>query len=108
MRFIIHFTVSRVGEVVVTDYDDGQNAETTLTLISQSPGDNFEYNSGTRSIMTKHSLDREQEDTYYIVMQAVDHGASPNTGTGTLTITVLDENDNPPYFTQSYEVHVTF
>ena len=93
--------------MVVRDYDAGANAQTELTLIRQQPGENFWYNSRTRSIMTNTSLDRETEDTYYIEMLAVDKGNPSQTGTGTLTVTVQDVNDNPPYFTKTYEVSIT-
>ena len=104
--FLFYFAGTKVAEVVVRDYDAGQNALTDLTLLQQGPGNNFRFNPVTGAIETIHSLDREAEDTYHIVMQAVDRGTSPQTGTGTLTITVLDVNDNPPYFTQTYEVCV--
>lgn len=97
--------VVQVGRVVVMDYDAGENAEVNISMLSQGPGDNFDFRDGY--IFTKNILDREEEDTYFILMQAVDHGDPSLTGTGTLTISVGDINDNPPYFTQNYEFTIS-
>lgn len=43
-------------------------------------------------------LDREEDDTLILVITAEDHGSPENTGSVTMTITLLDENDNPPTF----------
>lgn len=43
-------------------------------------------------------LDREDDDTLILVITAEDHGSPENTGSVTMTITLLDENDNPPTF----------
>ena len=99
----------QVGRVVVTDYDAGVNAEVELSILSQGPGDNFRLNDRTGFIETTQVLDREVEDTYFILMQAVDKGSPRLTGTGTLTITVQDINDNAPYFmVDRYEVGTIF
>lgn len=45
------------------------------------------------------SLDREVQDSYAIVMQAVDKGTPPLTGQATLHVMITDTNDQSPYFT---------
>lgn len=51
-------------------------------------------------------LDRETQDFYSFIVEAIDGGIPARTGTLTLNVQVLDENDNPPIFNQS-EYHAS-
>lgn len=51
-------------------------------------------------------LDRETQDFYSFTVEAFDGGIPARTGTLTLNVQVLDENDNPPIFNQS-EYHAS-
>lgn len=57
----------------------------------------------TGKVTTSKSLDREssfvKNNTYIVKILAIDNGTPPLTGTGTLTIGILDENDNAPLLT---------
>lgn len=44
------------------------------------------------------SLDREAQDSYALVVLAIDYGSPPLTGSATVYITVADDNDEKPYF----------
>ena len=103
--FQLHVFVvdSWVGDVVVTDYDTGVNAQYDLRLVSQGPEEHFNLTS-TGSIVTTAKLDREAIDTYYIIIEAKDKGTPRLSGSGTLTVSVLDANDNAPYFNRTYSV----
>jgi cadherin EGF LAG seven-pass G-type receptor 1 len=58
-------------------------------------------------IRTATTLDRESVAEYHLEVQAVDKGELPRTGRTTVTIEVLDINDNPPKFEkQSYAVSI--
>ncbi|XP_056588579.1 cadherin-like protein 26 isoform X2 [Triplophysa dalaica] len=54
----------------------------------------------TGHVSTVKVLDREspllKNDTYTVILYAVDNGIPAMTGTGTLIIYLIDENDNPP------------
>ena len=51
-----------------------------------------------------HSLDHEHKRDYELVILATDHGTVQRTTTQTLTIMVIDVNDQPPRFEQSIYV----
>ena len=44
----------------------------------------------------EQSLDRERKSRYQLTVLAIDQGSPPRTGSATVRITVLDQNDNPP------------
>ena len=58
-------------------------------------------------LQLKHNLDREHCQQYEYELRAIDGGVPPLTGTTTLTVNVVDENDNYPLFQQpSYDTEV--
>ena len=46
------------------------------------------------------SIDREERANYTLIVEAVDQGAIPLTGSAMLQISVLDVNEHPPVFSQ--------
>ena len=50
--------------------------------------------SGGLSLMS--TLDRERDDNYVLSVVARDGGAEPRSSNATVSVTVLDENDNDP------------
>ncbi|XP_039592498.1 neural-cadherin [Polypterus senegalus] len=81
------------GKKSVLTYRIIQNVrnEVSLNLFSIHPS------TGTISNVRK-TLDREQNDKYFVIVEAMDGGGL--TGTGTATILVSDINDHAPIFTQ--------
>lgn len=53
----------------------------------------------------RKSLDREQQSSYQLQVLVQDGGTPPRSTTGTIYITVLDENDNAPAFLHVAEGH---
>lgn len=47
------------------------------------------------------TLDREQQSSYQLLLVVQDGGSPPRSATGTVFITVLDDNDNDPAFSHS-------
>ncbi|EMP31757.1 Protocadherin Fat 4 [Chelonia mydas] len=50
------------------------------------------------NIMTLVSLDREEQDLYSIIVEAIDSAMPPNSAVTSVTIIVNDTNDNSPVF----------
>lgn len=57
------------------------------------------YSAG--EISTRMTLDREQQSSYQLLVVVQDGGSPPCSATGTVFITVLDDNDNDPAFIHS-------
>ncbi|KAJ7418566.1 hypothetical protein BTVI_28721 [Pitangus sulphuratus] len=87
---------SSVGRVTASDRDAGQNSRLTYRLLQHDP--NFLIHAQTGEVSTKHSLDREQQSSFQLLVIVQDGGAPPRSATGTIYVTVLDENDNAPAF----------
>ncbi|XP_030634016.1 protocadherin-16 [Chanos chanos] len=85
------------GRVSATDRDAGLNSRLTYRLLH--PSRHFQINSQTGEISTRMALDRENQSSYQLVVVVQDAGMPPRSATGTVFITVLDENDNAPAFT---------
>ncbi|KAM4546524.1 protocadherin-16 [Fundulus diaphanus] len=87
------------GRVSATDRDAGLNARLTYRLLHSDR--HFQINSQTGEISTRLALDREQQSSYQLVVVVQDGGTPPRSTTGTVHITVMDENDNAPDFTHA-------
>ncbi|KAJ3610697.1 hypothetical protein NHX12_022789, partial [Muraenolepis orangiensis] len=89
---------SSVFKVQVRDPDEDNNGLVTLVLQVGMPRLNFHLNTSTGVLTSTAALDREQIGQYYLRIIARDAGRFPRTSTSTLTITVLDVNDETPTF----------
>ncbi|XP_030347049.1 protocadherin Fat 4-like [Strigops habroptila] len=95
-----------LGVFSATDLDIGVNALIIYSLQDDFAG-TFHIDSSTGKLTTKTSLDRETVDSYELKIIATDSGKPPQSASLVLSITVEDENDNPPVFPQrSYSVTV--
>ncbi|KAM9676991.1 desmocollin-1 [Dama dama] len=107
-------TGTSVGKVTAIDLDEPDTLHTRLRykILQQIPNNprHFTVHPDTGVITTTTPLlDREKCDTYKLIMEVRDMGGQPFGlfNTGTITISLEDENDNAPYFTEtSYTVEV--
>lgn len=84
--------------VQVTDADAGLNRKISYSLIDSADGQ-FSINEASGIIQLEKHLDREQQAVYTLTVKAVDQGLPRKlTATGTVVVSVLDINDNPPVF----------
>ena len=67
----------------------------------------WNVNTSKLCLCVKEKLDRELEPTYKLNLIARDGGIESNTGSITVIVNVLDENDNDPRFERSvYDVTI--
>ncbi|XP_063042701.1 protocadherin-7b isoform X2 [Engraulis encrasicolus] len=85
---------SPVGMVTVMDADKGPNAQMSLYIEEEEEIFSIENDTGT--IFSTVSFDREQKTQYSFRVKAVDGGDPPRSATTTVSLFVIDENDNPP------------
>lgn len=95
------------------DADEGEFGTQGYRIMNVGMLDLFrlEYRGGSEThpsldLILISKLDRETRDFYSFTVEAFDGGIPARTGTLTLSVQVLDENDNPPIFNQS-EYHAS-
>ncbi|XP_048220469.1 protocadherin-7 isoform X2 [Perognathus longimembris pacificus] len=96
---------SPVGMVTVMDADKGRNAEMSLYIEENSNIFSIENDTGT--IYSTMSFDREHQTTYTFRVKAVDGGDPPRSATATVSLFVMDENDNAPAVTLPRNISYT-
>ncbi|XP_037498235.1 protocadherin-like wing polarity protein stan isoform X1 [Rhipicephalus sanguineus] len=100
-----------VVTVRATDQDSGSNANIDYSIVNPD-GMNSAFGIDSKSgiITTQTSLDRELISFYSLIVQASDSGpvTDRKSASTTVEITVLDDNDNYPQFSErSYSVKVS-
>ncbi|XP_029030890.1 cadherin-23-like [Betta splendens] len=89
---------SSLFRVQVEDPDEDKNGLITMALQVGMPRLDFYLNTSTGVLTSTAVLDREQIGQYYLRIIAYDAGKFPRTSTSTLTVSVLDVNDETPTF----------
>lgn len=96
---------------VATDDDIGKNGVQTYEIVIRNDGGKFGLKiSRPTSQLTKlklvvsKRLDREKNNSYYLVIEARDGGSPPKVARKGLNITILDSNDHIPKFSQDLYV----
>ncbi|KAK7006067.1 Cadherin EGF LAG seven-pass G-type receptor 2 [Halocaridina rubra] len=101
---------STVLTVRATDQDAGPNAELRYTILNPTGANEvFRLDPKSGELTTRLPLDREQHSRYSLSIQAEDQGPTQHrkAATAQITISVLDENDNYPQFSErTYTVEV--
>ncbi|NXF31776.1 CAD23 protein, partial [Nyctibius bracteatus] len=91
-------TGSSVFQVVAIDLDEGPNGQVMYRMQVGMPRMDFLIN-GTSGLVTSTAvLDRERIAEYYLRVVASDAGVPSKSSTSTLTVKVLDVNDESPTF----------
>ncbi|XP_061078966.1 protocadherin Fat 4-like [Conger conger] len=86
-----------VCSISTSDLDQGDNGKVTLSL--SNPGAPFQFTEDGM-LLAVGPLDREEKDTYDLVIAASDHGSPQRKNVTYITVTVTDVNDNAPEFSQ--------
>ncbi|KAJ9591219.1 hypothetical protein L9F63_002225, partial [Diploptera punctata] len=89
-----------VAGITATDEDTGVNAQIYYAFVSGNEHSWFEMDVDSGLITTRASLDREIQDTVELRISARDGGPNPKWAYTQLKVTILDENDERPVFSQ--------
>ncbi|PAA63339.1 hypothetical protein BOX15_Mlig002557g1 [Macrostomum lignano] len=85
--------------IVSTDADIGANAILAYQIIAFTPANNFSVNNnGQLSVFASNMLDRERNAAYNLTLRVRDMGTPSQSTTFTVSINILDVNDNTPSF----------
>ncbi|TRY59248.1 hypothetical protein DNTS_026386 [Danionella cerebrum] len=90
-----------VIHIQANDADSGENARLDYCLTDTPPGFPFVINNSTGWITVSLELDRETTEYYTFGVEARDNGAPVMSSSASISITVLDVNDNVPKFTEN-------
>ena len=93
--------------VTAVDRDCGSNGEITYSFQDSSTYGLFNISESTGAVTSLRPLDREQRDSYNFTVVATDGGMPRQSSSISITLQVLDINDNAPLFEQEvYELAV--
>ncbi|CAD5125875.1 DgyrCDS14066 [Dimorphilus gyrociliatus] len=88
-----------VAQVSALDIDSDQYSKLTYHIISGNTNEVFKIEPAyTGVIKTNVILDREIKDRYELIIEAKDKGFPVNSASCTFIVTVLDVNDNAPFW----------
>jgi hypothetical protein len=90
-----------VDRFSVNDADSGRNGEFSCKLSSYTNFLMVALYKNEYVIQTTRAMDREAVDSHPITVMCSDHGTPPRTYQLSFKVNVLDENDNPPKFTDT-------
>ncbi|MED6290165.1 hypothetical protein CHARACLAT_010303 [Characodon lateralis] len=93
-------------QVVAEDVDQGQNGQVTYSIQSSSLSGLFKIDPMTGSITTAAIMDREIFTKTKLVVTATDRGSPRLSGLATLTVIIVDQNDNSPTIPLPQEVRI--
>ncbi|XP_006867992.1 PREDICTED: protocadherin-23-like [Chrysochloris asiatica] len=96
-----------IGKITAVDKDSGKNGQLSYFLLSD--GKFFKMNSNTGELVNWVALDHEHQGHHQVTVLVTDHGSPPRNVTMVVYISVVDINDNKPYFPQCLlgeELHI--
>ncbi|CAD5124818.1 DgyrCDS13080 [Dimorphilus gyrociliatus] len=99
-----------IGSVIIdvdaTDSDTGDNAALTYTIASGDALGHFMIDAGTGILSLKTSLNYEANIVHNPVVVVSDRGSPSLSVTVTLTVSVVDNNDNSPQIPSTYTFNI--
>ncbi|KRY89825.1 Cadherin-related tumor suppressor [Trichinella pseudospiralis] len=93
------FTI--IGHIKAIDKDHFHNSQIFYSIV-QGNTSIFQIDSASGELLMTGILDREECENYTLEIQAIDSGFPRLSSKATVFINVIDLNDNPPIFNQSY------
>ncbi|XP_029303816.1 protocadherin-16 [Cottoperca gobio] len=93
-------------QVMAEDVDQGQNGQVTYSIQSSGMSGLFKIDPMTGSITTAAIMDREIFTQTKLVVTATDRGSPRLAGSATLTVIIVDQNDNSPTIPLPKEIRI--
>ncbi|XP_044747791.1 cadherin-related tumor suppressor [Coccinella septempunctata] len=90
-----------VAGITASDEDSGVNAQIFYAFVSGNDHQWFSINPESGLITTRTTLDRELQGAVELNISAKDGGPNPKWAYTQLKVTILDENDEAPQFSQN-------
>ncbi|XP_059919761.1 protocadherin alpha-C2-like [Gadus macrocephalus] len=91
-----------IAVVSISDKDSGDNGQVDLTVQANLPFKLKESSGNFFELVVSEALDREKAPEYEITFTVTDRGSPPLSDNETMTLELLDVNDNVPQFPQSF------
>ncbi|XP_072288380.1 protocadherin alpha-C2-like [Eucyclogobius newberryi] len=91
-----------IAVVSVSDKDSGDNGEVDLHIPRHMPFKLRQSSDNYYELVVSEALDREKVPEYDITFTVTDRGSPPLSDNETMTLELLDVNDNVPQFPQSF------
>ncbi|XP_070959515.1 protocadherin alpha-C2-like isoform X5 [Oncorhynchus clarkii lewisi] len=91
-----------IAVVSVSDKDSGENGIVNIHIADQLPFALRESSDNYYELVVSQPLDREKVPEYDITFTVTDRGSPPLSDNETMTLELLDVNDNVPQFPQSF------
>uniref|UniRef100_A0A672FLX7 Cadherin domain-containing protein n=1 Tax=Salarias fasciatus TaxID=181472 RepID=A0A672FLX7_SALFA len=91
-----------IAVVSVSDKDSGDNGIVDLSIPKNMPFKLRESSDNYYELVVSEPLDREKVPEYDITFTVTDRGSPPLSDNETMTLELLDVNDNVPQFPQSF------
>ncbi|XP_052793607.1 protocadherin Fat 1-like isoform X3 [Mya arenaria] len=92
---------SVIARLEAVDTDSGYNGELVYVIHSGDIDGFFKVDMFTGGLMIMSHLDRELRDEYQLVIVVSDLGSPALSANVSVSIKIIDENDNPPVFEQN-------
>jgi hypothetical protein len=87
--------------VTATDHDEGLNGNVRYFIVGGDDNFDFTIDKSSGVIRVQKNLNYERVHTYTLKVQAEDSGSVTRSAYADVTITILDVNDNKPFFVNS-------
>ncbi|XP_046715403.1 protocadherin alpha-C2-like isoform X3 [Silurus meridionalis] len=91
-----------IAVISVNDKDSGENGEIDIQISDRLPFKLREASDSYYELVISEPLDREKVPEYDITFTVTDRGNPPLSDNDTITLELLDVNDNVPQFPQSF------
>ncbi|XP_030622668.1 protocadherin alpha-C2-like [Chanos chanos] len=91
-----------IAVISVSDKDSGENGQVDIHISDQLPFALKESSDNYYELVVAEPLDREKVPEYDIAITVTDRGSPPLSDNETITLELLDVNDNVPRFPQTF------